>query len=342
MIYDQVSKREMYQALIDQLDVRPQQIEIEALIVDIDRSKLSELGVEWGVRSSGGHVVGQMNNTQADSQGVDLPLPGATLLISNAARFYARLKALEGNGEAHILATPTVLTLNNVAAVLDLSQTRYISLVGERVADLADISAGTMLRVIPRIVQDGTETRVRLEVDIEDGTLGDAAANANVTRSTISTQAIVELQQTLMIGGYRSESLSTRQQKVPVLGDIPLFGNLFRNETASQDTRERLFLITPRLQDSFGIAAAPASKAAEAARKLVALPAAPDAQAGTASHDNAATAGTAPSTDQTREAAPASATTFKVEAPSLFSAPVKRSKHKCGRCREQSDICCRL
>ena len=342
IVYDQASKREMYQALIDQLDVQPQQIEIEALIVDIDRSKLSELGVEWGVRSGGGNVVGRMNSTQADSKGVDLPLPGSTLLISNAARFYARLKAMEGAGEAHILATPTVLTLNNVAAVLDLSQTKYIPLLSERFADLADVTAGTMLRVIPRIVQDGAVTHVRLEVDIEDGSLGDATGNTNVTRSTISTQAIIELQQTLMIGGYRAESLSTNQQKVPVLGDVPLFGNLFRNETTSRGTRERLFLITPRLMGPSGVvAAAPASKAVEAARKLVVPPAKFETQARTAVSDSAAVAQTAPegaaiaqvvpSMSQAQEPTLQVAMKFKSEKPSLFGASVKRSNHKCGR-----------
>ena len=260
MIYDYASKRAMYQSLIDQLDVLPQQIEIEALIVDIDRSKLSEMGVEWGVRSPQGNVTGTMNSTGAESRGLDLPLPGSTLLISNATRFYARLKAMEGTGEARVLATPTVLTLNNVAAVLDLSQTRYMPLVGERVADLADVTAGTMLRVIPRIVQDGPDTRVRLEVDIEDGNLGDGSANSNVTRSTISTQAIIDLQQTLMIGGYRAESLTSQRQKVPLLGDVPLFGRLFRSEGRTESSRERLFLITPRLVGSSGQGVAPPAR----------------------------------------------------------------------------------
>ncbi|MEN3296543.1 MAG: type secretion protein [Burkholderiales bacterium] len=255
MIYDAASKRELYASLIEELDVEPQQVEIEALIVDIDRNKLSEMGVEWGVRSPGGHVNAGINSTPSDSRGLALPLPGSTLLISNAARFYARLKAMEGTGEARVLATPTVLTLDNVAAVLDLSQTRYLPLVAERYAELADVTAGTMLRVIPRIVRDGSATRVRLEVDIEDGTLGDGSVNASVTRSTISTQAIVDVQHTLVIGGYHAESLSKNKEKVPLLGDIPIIGGLFGNETQSHSSRERLFLITPRLASSTGTAA---------------------------------------------------------------------------------------
>lgn len=261
MIYDNINKKEMYAALIAELDVQPQQIEIEALIVDIDRSKLSDMGVEWGVRA--GAVNTTMNSTTSPSQGTDLPLPGATLLITNVARFYARLKAMESNGEARVLATPTVLTLDNVAAVLDLSRSAYVSLIGERVADMADITAGTMLRVIPRIIHDAGQTRVRLEVDIEDGSLdspdSSTSGNSNtgtvstsVTRSTISTQAIIDTQQTLMIGGYRAESLNKNKQKVPLLGDIPVIGGLFRSESQSKSTKERLFLITPRITGTDG------------------------------------------------------------------------------------------
>ncbi|MBN9473228.1 MAG: type III secretion system outer membrane ring subunit SctC [Burkholderiales bacterium] len=261
MVYDDVAKRSMYESLIAQLDVKPRQIEIEAVIVDIDRSKLAEMGVEWGARI--GAVETRVNGTTGASGGTDLPLPGATLLISDAARFYARLKAMDSNGEARVLATPTVLTLDNVAAVLDLSQSAYVSLIGERVADMTDITAGTRLRVIPRIIEDNGNTRVRLEVDVEDGSLnkdpgtsssrggsGNDGAGTNaagVTRSTISTQAIIDAQQTLMIGGYRAESLTRNSQKVPLLGDLPVLGGLFRSESRSNSTRERLFLITPRI-----------------------------------------------------------------------------------------------
>lgn len=267
IIYDHASKRQMYQSLIAELDIEPQQIEIEALIVDIDRSKLADMGVEWGVRRSNTNL--RVNATARDSQGDDLPLPGATLLISNASRFYARLKALESSGEAHVLAKPTVLTLDNVAAVLDLSQTSYLPLVGERVADLANVTAGTMLRVVPRIVKENAGTRVRLEVDIEDGALGDSSQkNTVATRSTISTQAIVDLQQTLMIGGYHAESRTTSKQKVPVLGDVPLFGGLFRSESQQHNNRERLFLITPRVLTTAGMPAPERSKLGGIAQEI--------------------------------------------------------------------------
>ncbi|MES2743002.1 MAG: type III secretion system outer membrane ring subunit SctC [Pseudomonadota bacterium] len=271
IIYDNVNKHDLYQNLIAELDVEPGQVEIEALIVDIDRNSLSEMGVEWAVEI--GNRSAAFNGTTGDSAGPSLPIPGSTLLIRNAPKFYARLKALEGTGDARVLAKPTVLTLENVAAVLDLSQSAYVPLVGERVADLANVTAGTMLRVVPRILRDGgNRTRVRLDVDIEDGTLGDANSKTNVTRSTITTQAIIDLQSTLMIGGYHSESKTQQHNKFPILGDLPGVGGLFRNTNDTTRNRERLFLITPRLAES-GITAARRSAAGQKARLIIDTPA---------------------------------------------------------------------
>ncbi|PFH10301.1 type III secretion protein C [Collimonas sp. PA-H2] len=267
IIYDTGSKREMYKNLIAELDIEPQQVEIEAVIVDIDRSKLAAMGAEWGF--SLGAVSATINGSAGDSKGVETPIAGSTLLIRNAANFYARLNAMEGAGEAHVLAKPTVMTLENVAAVLDLSQTVYIPLTGERVADLADITAGTMLKVLPRIVREGDRVRVRLDVDIEDGSLSQSSARPNATRTTVTTQAIIDQQQTLMIGGYHSDSKSLDNKKIPFLGDIPVLGALFSNNSNSSSNRERLFLITPRLIGSAGLPAAARSAAAEQARRLV-------------------------------------------------------------------------
>lgn len=285
IIYDVEAKRDMYRALIEQLDVEPQQIEIEAMIVDIDRSKLLEHGAEWGFAS--GKTQGVVNGNPGNSIGTGLNYPGilangqaanplglnqsvggSTILLSNP-NFYLRLKEMESNGDANILAKPTVLTLDNVAAVLDLSQTRYVPLVGERVSDLANITAGTMLRVVPRVLHENGETRVRLDIDIEDGALGNAQTSGNTTRSTISTQAIINEQQTLMIGGYHVESTTVAQQKVPLLGDLPLVGGLFRSTSDNNKGRERLFLITPRLLGTTGVQVAKRSTTNRLAREVV-------------------------------------------------------------------------
>jgi type III secretion protein C len=262
IIYDSGTKRAMYQALITELDIEPQQIEIEALIVDIDRNQLNQLGAEWGFNA--GNISATFNGTSTDSKGMTLPVSGSTLLIKNAANFYARLNAMENKGDARVLAKPTISTLENIAAVLDLSQSRYLPLVGERVVDLANVNVGTMLKVTPRIVREGSLTRVRLDINIEDGAFAaDAASNTNVTRSTITTQAIIEPQHTLLIGGYHSEAKAQNRQKIPVLGDIPVLGALFQNNSDTVSNRERLFLITPRISGLTGVQANRQSAIAE-------------------------------------------------------------------------------
>jgi type III secretion protein C len=254
IIYDSASKRETYQQLIAELDIEPQQIEIEALIVDIDRNKLDQLGAEWGFAS--GNLSAVFNGTATTAQGVAAALSGSTLLIRNAANFYARLTAMESKGDARVLAKPTISTLENIAAVLDLSTSAYLPLVGERVVDLASVNVGTLLKVTPRIVHDGGLTRVRLDINIEDGTItSQTTSSANVAKSTITTQAIIEPQHTLLIGGYHAEKKSTTRQKIPLLGDLPVVGALFQANTSDASDKERLFLITPRI---LGVTAAQA------------------------------------------------------------------------------------
>lgn len=248
IIYDYGSKRALYQSLIDQLDVEPQQIEIEAMIVDVDRNKMAQMGVSWGSTTNG--------NFNADG----IPQPGSSLLITDSSVFYAKIKAMEGAGDARVLAKPSVLTLDNLAAVLDLNQTAYVPLVGERVTSLADVTAGTKLRVVPHIVHDASNTRVNLEIDIEDGAISDPSLKAAVTRSTISTQAIIDVQQTLLIGGYHSETTNLSKDKVPGLGDVPLVGGLFRSTSETHLERQRLFLITPRIAGTTGSVAPTKSK----------------------------------------------------------------------------------
>jgi type III secretion protein C len=264
IIYDEAGKRAMYQSLIDEIDIEPQQIEIEALIVDINRNDLSQLGAEWAF--SLGNVTTTMNSTGTQSVGASTPLAASTLLIRNSTSFYARLNALENKDNARILAKPTVLTIENAAAVLDLSNTRYVPLVGERVADLANITAGTMLKVVPRIVEQGQSKRIRLDISIEDGSVEGAT---DIKRSTISTQAIIDTNHTLLIGGYHSESKDSQRRKVPFFGDLPFVGKAFQNSSDNISNRERLFLITPRLISRAENPAPQQSRAHQESRKVM-------------------------------------------------------------------------
>ena len=105
-------------------------------------------------------------------------------------------------------------------------------------------------RVTPRVVQDGKEVGIRLSVDIEDGQIqagSGVGAMPSVRRGTVSTEASVTGDETLLIGGYNSVQTVKGIDKVPLLGDIPFVRGFFSSRSDSVQRRERLFLIRSSL-----------------------------------------------------------------------------------------------
>jgi type III secretion protein C len=245
VIFDLANKRAYYQKLIDSLDEPQQLVQIEAYIVDVDRDRISELGVGAAVAGNSGFGI-------LDATGVlKSPVVGAsTFVVGNLGNFIARVNALESDGQARVLAKPSVITLENLVAVLDLSQTVYLKATGERVATIEPVTAGMLLRVTPRVTVNKAGVEVHLTVDIEDGKISDTGVgsdSASVQRSTISTQAVLHNEQSLIIGGYNADSSSRQDRGVPVLSRIPVLGALFSGSKSHEQTRQRLFILTPRL-----------------------------------------------------------------------------------------------
>lgn len=244
----------IYRQLIEQLDVPSTLIEIEAMIVDVNSDNVSELGVTWGAKA-GNATFGYSDFGLSPSNGLPLDsgasLSPGTLGLSITNVLAARLHALETKGAANILSQPSILTADNMGALIDLSDTFYIQTTGERVATVTPITVGTSLRVTPRYIEGSSDRRrVELTVDIEDGRIQDErriGSLPTVRKSSISTLAIVNDGQTLLVGGYNSSQDSQQVDKVPGLGDIPLLGALFSSKSKTMQRRERLFLLRPRV-----------------------------------------------------------------------------------------------
>jgi type III secretion protein C len=246
LIRDNTDKRHMYQSLINQLDQPRNVIEIDAIILDIDRSKLKELGFNWRVGS--GSTEATMNASATEPFIPDGS--AATVLIQDFGHFFARIKALESNGDASLVANPSILTIENQPAVIDFNHTAFIKNTGERVANVTSLTAGTSLQVVPRLIKEASSDQlIQLSLDIEDGDIKqtDAQSTPTMQKGTISTQAIVRTQRSLVIGGFRVEKNNQQESKVPLLGDIPGIGKLFSYTSNNHSRRERLFIITPRL-----------------------------------------------------------------------------------------------
>ena len=286
IVRDLPERLERYAALIKSLDVEPQSLEIEATIIDINTDRLRELGINWrynhGLSSlmfgngtaSDNRLNGQQDVTPSAKGGV------ISAVIGDRYPFVARIAALQSDGAAKVVSSPQVVTLSNVEAVFDNSSTYYVRVAGREEVDLFNVTAGTRLRVTPHVFKDDKDAdgvpRIKLLVQIEDGGLTGQSVDQLpiVERSGINTQALISEGESLLIGGMVRDSSSAGVDKVPVLGDIPLLGNLFRTQRKGGQRIERMFLITPRLASSKA-----AADVMEKARQPLPNPAAPVAAA---------------------------------------------------------------
>lgn len=253
VIKDIPSRMPVYEELIKALDVPSKLIEIEAVIVDVNSTRIAELGIDWGGRN--GNVAGGFGTPQKtpDSMTGTIVLGNKvnpTTVIPDAGSFLmARLKILESDGDARIVSRPSILTLDNLGALIDLSETFYVEAIGERVANVVPVSVGTTLKVTPHIVEINGRQSIRMVVDIEDGTIQSREIKSlpTIRKSTIGTQAVMKENESLLIGGFNQEQELKQTDFVPVLGNIPIIGIFFKKKSTKIEKRERLFLITPKI-----------------------------------------------------------------------------------------------
>lgn len=256
VIRDRAERMDVYETLIESLDTEPQMIEIEATIIDLDTDRLRELGINWRFQRGDGVEALLGSGTNSDlllDQNAQVT-PSAqggvvSLVLGSQQRFISRIRALETQGAARIVSKPHVMTLANVEALLDTTQTFFVRVAGQEEVDLFDVSVGTTLRVTPHVYERDGKSQIKLRVNIEDGSTSDQFVDQIpvIERSTINTQAIIDVGQSLLIGGLVRELKSNGVSKIPLLGDIPGLGALFRTNTKTSSRTERMFLITPRV-----------------------------------------------------------------------------------------------
>jgi type III secretion protein C len=255
---------QVYEQLIALLDVPSPLIEIEAMIVDINKTKITSLGVDWGARVGDTAAGFGLPDAKATSTSATL-VRGAGMtpssVVASAGNYVvSRITALEQLGDAHIVSRPTVLTIDNLGALIDLSETFYVQVTSERAANVVPVTVGVTLRVTPHVIDmDDGRKAVHLTVDIEDGQLQTTSVgNLPMTRrSTIGTQAVMGENQSLLVAGFNSERHTTQDDGVPGLRGLPLIGAFFSKKSGDTEKRERLFLITPRIVQSAATAMPP-------------------------------------------------------------------------------------
>lgn len=251
-------------AVVARLDIRRAQVLVEAIIVDINVSDGAELGVEWlfanqGEGYFGGSSRGQNGSNLGVAQGLlddsdsedSNPLvslaqgiagnTGQTLGVASDGRdaFAAILTALRGSSKANILSTPSLLTMDNQEATISVGQnvpfrTGSFSSTGNNsnpnnpFTTIQRENVGISLTVTPQ-VNEGDKVLLNISQEVSslsDGVAGSADLITN--QSTISTQVLANDGQTIVLGGLIREDIQDGEQKVPVLGSIPVLGHFFR------------------------------------------------------------------------------------------------------------------
>ncbi|ALL66354.1 Type II secretory pathway, component PulD [Paraburkholderia caribensis MBA4] len=258
VVFDIPSMMPNYEHTIAMLDKPQDLVEITAAVIDVSTDAASELGIHWGAGTKDdGSTFGAAVNVMPLPQDVPImtALPGANLatMIGNSANYlFAKIHALEINGKARILSRPQVLTLNNTEAVLSSRNSVYVRVAGNQDVDLFNVDTGLTLKVTP-FVESGSDRfrNVLLNVQIEDGAF-DSSLSVDgipkVNNHSITTQAVVADGESLLVGGYQYERSETSTSQVPVLGDLPYVGALFRDKHTMIERLERLILITPRIR----------------------------------------------------------------------------------------------
>lgn len=240
--------------ILDQLDKIPQQVVIETMIVEASLDSETKLGVEWaiaqpkafgnnGVTGNADTNFGQ-KSTASTNQGFNYSLTGGNLS--------AYLNALKTDQKFQVLSTPRIFTSNNVEASINISQSvPYVTSQrtdssGALIFNYDFLDVGIVLTVTPQISPGGIVT---LQVTQTANELkGYTSFNAPiVNKREANTTVSVQDGNTIVLGGIMSKTVTATSNKVPILGDIPLLGNLFKSSSKSDTKTELLVFLTPRI-----------------------------------------------------------------------------------------------
>ncbi|RZL11356.1 MAG: type II secretion system protein GspD [Rubrivivax sp.] len=265
-------------AVIDQLDGRRAQIYIEAMIVEVSENKLAEAGIQWQ------GAIGNTDSTNIVGLGTNLPRGGVSGLVSASGSLAALAGALgsglnvgivhdygggryglaalatflETKADGNVLSKPNMIALDNEEAKIVVG--RNVPFVTGQYTNAATSSNGSVnpfttverkdvgltLRVRPQVGEGGA---VRMTVYQENSDVDPSTRNSQqgpeTTKSSIETTVIVDDGQTLVLGGLLKDQFSNGDSQVPLLGDIPVLGNLFKSRSRSREKSNLMVFLRP-------------------------------------------------------------------------------------------------
>ncbi len=267
--------------IVDKLDIRRPQVLVEAIIAEVDVDKNAELGINWAAFSKGSNVpAGAFVSPVGGTSIVDLAgaiqqpanasttlLQGTTIGIGRIAgtgvNFAAMVRAIRGDTNTNVVATPSAVTMDNQEAELKVAQevpfitgqfTNTAATTGGVTGGINPFQTiqrqevGTILKVTPTISAEGTS--VMLKISIESSSIGQKPAGAVdlvTNKRTITTTVLIEDGGVVVLGGLIEDNSVKGEQRVPYLGNIPLIGLLFKTRNATSTKNNLILFIRPKI-----------------------------------------------------------------------------------------------
>lgn len=262
------------ESVIRQLDIRRSQVLVDAIIAEVGERKARELGVQWAVFDLSGDAapVGGTNFTNTGTNLVELAqgiidnqlvgltpgvLFGAGKFDDNGVSWAGVVQALAADGDSNILSTPSLVTLDNEEAEIVVGQnvpfvTGSFTNTGASSGSVDPFQTiqredvGITLKVKPQI-NEGNAVVLQIEQEVSSISNDAQAADIITDKRSIKTNVLARDGQIVVLGGLIEDRIRESEQKVPLLGDIPLLGVLFRSKSSNVDKANLMVFIHPTI-----------------------------------------------------------------------------------------------
>ncbi len=269
LVKDTAEILENIHRLTDVLDIPIRQVLIESRMVTVNDTVAEDIGVRWGLTDQQGTkgTSGSLTGAQQIANGVipaasdrlNVNLPAAktnasvafhVAKLADGTILDLELSALETENKGEIIASPRITTSNQKAAYIEQGvEIPYVEASSSGSTTVTFKKAVLSLKVTPQITPDN---RVILDLEITQDTQGDVVQTPTgnavaINTQRIGTQVLVDNGETIVLGGIYQQNLISNVNKVPILGDIPYLGYLFKNSSDKNERKELLIFVTPKI-----------------------------------------------------------------------------------------------